>query len=124
MSAHDATVPPASVQSYLDEVPTWRDGTPATAGAMTAMQKRTWLLASAGKFLEGMIVFMVGVALPLIIDEFNLSSAQSGVVTAAPLLGQHTVEVLEELGFSQAKIDELRRKGVAITDKGPSGEQT
>ena len=87
MSAHDATVPPASVQSYLDEVPTWRDGTPATAGAMTAMQKRIWLLASAGKFLEGMIVFMVGVALPLIIDEFGLSSAQSGVVTAAPLLG-------------------------------------
>ncbi|MCZ4533922.1 MFS transporter [Gordonia terrae] len=87
MSAHDSAVPPASVQSYLDEVPTWRDGTPATAGAMTAMQKRIWLLASAGKFLEGMIVFMVGVALPLIIDEFGLSSAQSGVVTAAPLLG-------------------------------------
>lgn len=87
MSAHDSAVPPASVQSYLDEVPTWRDGTPATAGAMTAMQKRIWLFASAGKFLEGMIVFMVGVALPLIIDEFGLSSAQSGVVTAAPLLG-------------------------------------
>ncbi|MDT0222314.1 hypothetical protein [Gordonia sp. AC31] len=56
MSAHDSAVPPGSVQSYLDEVPTWRDGTPATAGAMTAMQKRIWLLASAGKFLEGMIV--------------------------------------------------------------------
>lgn len=35
MSAHDATVPPASVQSYLDEVPTWRDGTPARAHSAT-----------------------------------------------------------------------------------------
>lgn len=87
MSATEPNALPDTVQSYLDEVPAWRDGTPATAGAMTAMQKRIWLLASAGKFLEGMIVFMVGVALPLITDEFALSSAQAGVVTAAPLLG-------------------------------------
>lgn len=87
MSATESGALPDTVQSYLDEVPAWRDGTPATAGAMTSMQRRIWLLASAGKFLEGMIVFMVGVALPLIIDDFGLGSAQSGVVTAAPLLG-------------------------------------
>lgn len=87
MSATHRSTPPASVQQYIDEVPTWRDGTPATAGAMTSMQKRIWLLASAGKFFEGMIVFMVGVALPLINDEFDLSAAQTGFVTAAPLLG-------------------------------------
>ncbi|MFE0747687.1 MFS transporter [Gordonia sp. NPDC058843] len=87
MSATEPTALPGTVQSYLDEVPTWRDGTPATAGAMTSMQKRIWLLASAGKFLEGMIVFMVGVALPLITDEFGLSSTEAGIVTAAPLLG-------------------------------------
>ncbi|ETD33134.1 hypothetical protein W823_09920 [Williamsia sp. D3] len=40
------------MQQYIDEVPAWRDGTPATAGAMTSMQKRIWLLASAGKFFE------------------------------------------------------------------------
>ena len=33
-----------------------------------------------------------------------------------PLLGQHTREVLEELGYSQSEIDELYRKGVAKTD--------
>ena len=37
-----------------------------------------------------------------------------------PLLGQHTVEVLAELGYSQSQIDELHRKGAAITGKGPS----
>lgn len=87
MPAIEAAVAPATVQQYIDEVPAWRDGTPAGAGAMTAMQKNIWLLASAGKFFEGMIVFMVGVALPLINAEFDLTSAQSGFVTAAPLLG-------------------------------------
>ena len=78
---------PETVQQYIDEVPAWRDGTPAGASAMTGMQKRIWLLASAGKFFEGMIVFMVGVALPLVKAEFDLSPAQSGFVTAAPLVG-------------------------------------
>lgn len=63
-----------TVQQYIDEVPAWRDGTPATAGAMTSMQKRIWLLASAGKFFEGMIVFMVGVALPTSAPTASVSS--------------------------------------------------
>ncbi|PVY28442.1 MFS transporter [Williamsia muralis] len=87
MTATDRDGRPTTVQQYIDEVPAWRDGTPATAGAMTSMQKRIWLLASAGKFFEGMIVFMVGVALPLITAEFDLTSAQAGLTTAAPLLG-------------------------------------
>lgn len=33
-----------------------------------------------------------------------------------PTLGQHTREVLEELGYSQSEIDELYRKGVIKTD--------
>ena len=61
--------------AYPEDVQVHIDGTPATAGAMTSMQKRIWLLASAGKFFEGMIVFMVGVALPLITAEFDLTSA-------------------------------------------------
>lgn len=87
MTAIEKAVGPETVQQYIDEVPAWRDGTPAGTGAMTSMQKNIWLLASAGKFFEGMIVFMVGVALPLINAEFDLTSAQSGFVTAAPLLG-------------------------------------
>ena len=39
---------------------------------MTAMQWRIWSLATAGKFFEGLVVFMTGVALPLIAREFRL----------------------------------------------------
>ncbi|MBL6651095.1 MAG: MFS transporter [Reyranella sp.] len=54
---------------------------------MTAMQWRIWLLASAGKFFEGLVVFMTGVALPLVVKDFGLSPAERGLVSAAPLAG-------------------------------------
>lgn len=54
---------------------------------MTAMQWRIWILASAGKFFEGLVVFMTGVALPLIVKDFGLSPAEKGIVGAAPLAG-------------------------------------
>jgi MFS family permease len=86
-AAVESAVAPATVQQYIDELPAWRDGTPAAIGAMTSMQKTIWLLASAGKFFEGMIIFMVGVALPLINAEFALTPAETELATAAPLLG-------------------------------------
>ncbi len=76
-----------SVQSYLDETPRWRDGTPAVAAPITATQRRIWWLAVAGKFFEGLVVFMTGVALPLIGKEFALSPVQYGMVGAATLFG-------------------------------------
>ena len=54
---------------------------------LTAMQKRIWALAAAGKFFEGLVVFMTGVALPLIHREFTLDPVQSGIVGAATLFG-------------------------------------
>ncbi|NCC23982.1 MAG: MFS transporter [Deltaproteobacteria bacterium] len=54
---------------------------------MTRTQWTIWLLASAGKFFEGYVVFMTGVALPLIVAEFGLSSLEKGSVGAAPLAG-------------------------------------
>ncbi len=54
---------------------------------MTVMQWRIWLLATAGKFFEGMVVFMTGVALPLVTEEFSLSASDKGFVTAATLAG-------------------------------------
>jgi MFS transporter, putative metabolite transport protein len=76
-----------TVQGYIDETPLWRDGTVASASPMTGMQKRIWWLAVAGKFFEGLVVFMTGFALPLIGKEFNLTSAQHGLVSAASLFG-------------------------------------
>jgi MFS family permease len=54
---------------------------------MTKMQLRIWMLAAAGKFFEGFVVFMTGVALPLIARQFEIGSAQKGLVTAASLCG-------------------------------------
>jgi crotonobetainyl-CoA:carnitine CoA-transferase CaiB-like acyl-CoA transferase len=37
------------------------------------------------------------------------------MTSAPPLLGQHTAEVLGELGYSELAIDALHRSGVALT---------
>lgn len=76
-----------SVQSYIDEEPLWEDGTRTGSIPLTRMQWRIWFLATAGKFFEGLVVFMTGVALPLIAREFDLGAFGTGMVAAAPLLG-------------------------------------
>lgn len=76
-----------SVQEYIDECPVWPDGTRLLSTPMTAMQWRIWSLAAAGKFFEGFVVFMTGVALPLISREFGIGAAQNGLVSAASLIG-------------------------------------
>ncbi len=76
-----------SVQAYIDETPLWSDGTTVSSTPMTGMQWRIWILAAAGKFFEGLVVFMTGVAMPLIADEFQINKAQHGIVGAASLFG-------------------------------------
>ena len=78
---------PKSVQEYLDETPVWADGTAVSDVPMAPMQWRIWWLAAAGKFFEGMVVFMTGVAMPLINWELHLSELQRGMVGAAVLFG-------------------------------------
>jgi putative MFS transporter len=76
-----------TVQQYIDEIPIWPDGTQLAKLPMTAMQWRIWTLAIAGKFFEGLVVFMTGVALPLIDRSFGLGATENSVVTAAALFG-------------------------------------
>jgi MFS transporter, putative metabolite transport protein len=76
-----------SVQQYIDELPAWSDGTHLKSSPMTGMQWRIWSLAAAGKFFEGYVVFMTGVALPLISREFHIASAENGIIGAASLAG-------------------------------------
>jgi MFS family permease len=55
---------------------------------MTA--EKTWLiwgLAAAGKFFAGKVVFITGVALPLMAKEFGLGATEKGVIAAASLFG-------------------------------------
>lgn len=78
---------PSTVQEYIDETPSWADGTKVPDAPMTSMQWRIWALATAGKFFEGLVVFMTGVALPLMALEFDLSATEKGMVGAASLFG-------------------------------------
>jgi len=49
----------------------------------------------------------------------KLSSTPGQIRTRAPMLGEHSVEVLIENGFSQAEVDELLELGVVIENQGP-----
>jgi MFS family permease len=51
------------------------------------MQWLIWSLAAIGKFFEGFVVFMTGVALPLIAREFGIGASEDGFITAASLFG-------------------------------------
>jgi MFS family permease len=86
-SEHEVVSGQKSVQQYIDETPLWADGTALRTTPMTGMQWRIWTLAAAGKFFEGLVVFMTGVAMPLIADEFKITAAQHGVAGAASLFG-------------------------------------
>ena len=79
--------PGKTLQQYIDEAPVWPDGTRLKRAPMTGMQWRIWSLATAGKFFEGLVVFMTGVALPLISHQFALTALQKGIVSAITLFG-------------------------------------
>ncbi len=76
-----------TAQSFIDEEPVWRDGTRVSMTPMTGMQWLIWTLAAFGKFFEGLVVFLTGVALPLISQEFGLGKTEHGVIGAASLFG-------------------------------------
>ncbi len=76
-----------TVQDYIDELPAWADGTALRSAPMTGMQWLIWSLAAAGKFFEGYVVFLTGVALPLIVRDFHIGAAEKGIVGAASLAG-------------------------------------
>jgi MFS transporter, putative metabolite transport protein len=69
---------PKKLQEYIDETP---------PRSLSRMQWRLWWLAAMGKFFEGAIVFLTGVALPLFEIQFNLSPTLKGAVAAASLFG-------------------------------------
>lgn len=53
----------------------------------TELHFRFWLLAALGIMLDGFDFFIIGVASPLLVKEFGLSSAEQGLVTAAAIIG-------------------------------------
>jgi MFS family permease len=53
----------------------------------TPLHFRFWGLAALGIMLDGFDFFIIGVASPLLVEEFGLSSAEQGLVTAAAIVG-------------------------------------
>lgn len=76
-----------SVQQYIEDVPLWDDGSKLPSAPLSQMQWLVWFLSTAGKFFEGLIVFMSGIALPLVSEEFGLTASDKGFFTAATLFG-------------------------------------
>jgi CoA:oxalate CoA-transferase len=56
-----------------------------------------------------------GSSLPLLRGPLSLNDQPSEVCSPPPLLGQHTADVLRELGFSKDQIDRLQEDGVLKT---------
>lgn len=54
----------------------------------------------------------------------KLSATPATLRDAAPMLGQHTAEVLRELGIDDARIDELFRSGVVHDESRPASDQS
>jgi crotonobetainyl-CoA:carnitine CoA-transferase CaiB-like acyl-CoA transferase len=55
--------------------------------------------------------------LPLVNAPFSLTQASLHPSAPPPLLGQHTAEVLDELGVPEERLAELERRGVIARPK-------
>lgn len=54
---------------------------------MTGLHKKFWFLAGLGIMLDGFDFFIIGVANPLIADQFNADAWMKGLVSAAAIVG-------------------------------------
>lgn len=98
-----------TVQAYIEEIPNWQDGSSLGKAPLSGMQWLVWSLATAGKFFEGLIVFMGGIALPLVSEQFSIDQTTKGFITAATLAG-----ILIGALFLGGLADRLGRKPVFI----------
>lgn len=109
-----------TVQEYIDETPVWADATPVLYSPITKMQWLIWGLAAAGKLFEGAVVFMTGVALPLMAQQFALGATERGVIAAATLFGNligatALGDLADRYGRKQMFIVEMVLFGIFIT---------
>ena len=54
---------------------------------MTRLHKKFWLLAGLGIMLDGFDFFIIGVANPLIAEDFGTNAWQKGLISAAAIVG-------------------------------------
>ncbi|KJG24327.1 MFS transporter [Photobacterium iliopiscarium] len=79
--------PQNTIQNYIDGISISNPVSSKYSMSMTRVQWRIWLLATFGKFFEGMIVFMMGLTLPLLTLQFHLTELQKGIISSSILFG-------------------------------------
>lgn len=82
------------------------DGSP-----LKPIQRWLWVLSTGGTLLDGFVIFALGVAMPLIIAEFHITSEVVGLIGAALVLG-----AVFGAGFGGPVADRLGRKRLMLVD--------
>ena len=68
-----------TVQDCIEGVLADSTEPPRSGPVLSPTQWLVWSLATAGKFFEGWIVFMGGIALPLVSRQFGMNSTEQGL---------------------------------------------
>ncbi|HEU5247363.1 MAG TPA: hypothetical protein VFU09_09765 [Candidatus Udaeobacter sp.] len=57
------------------------------ASPLKPIQQRLWVLSTGGALLDGFVIFVLGVAMPLVIAEFHLAPEEVGLIGASLVFG-------------------------------------
>jgi putative MFS transporter len=82
------------------------DGSP-----LTPIQRWLWVLSTGGTLLDGFVIFVLGVAMPLIIAEFHLTPDVVGLIGASLVFG-----AVFGAGLGGPMADHLGRKTLMLVD--------
>jgi len=82
------------------------DGSP-----LKPIQRWLWVLSTGGTLLDGFVIFVLGVAMPLIIAEFRLTPDVVGLIGASLVFG-----AVFGAGFGGPMADRLGRKKLMVVD--------
>lgn len=82
------------------------DGSP-----LKPIQRWLWVLSTGGTLLDGFVIFVLGVAMPLIIAEFHLTPDVVGLIGASLVFG-----AVFGAGFGGPMADHLGRKKLMLAD--------
>ena len=91
--------PSQRLTALLDEAP------------LKAIQRWLWVLSTGGTLLDGFVIFVLGVAMPLIIAEFHFTPDVVGLIGASLVFG-----AVLGAGFGGPMADRLGRKKLMLAD--------
>jgi putative MFS transporter len=81
------------------------------AAPLKPVQRWLWVLSTGGTLLDGFVIFVLGVAMPLIIAEFRLTPEVVGLIGASLVFG-----AVFGAGFGGPMADRLGRKKLMLAD--------